>query len=603
MRQPGADRRRVLASILACLALIAVALAVWAQATGGFRVYVLGVPLSVRGALRPTLAALAFGVTSLHLFRAWRSPAVRTVVAELPRAAPWVAVLVALTTLGVGLLYGSRVASASDPSGYVSQADLWLKGDLKVPQPPVGEMPWPEREWTFSPLGYRPAADGMLVPTYAPGLPLLMAAARLVAGDCGPYLLGPLCAALLVWTTYSLGARISGRIVALIAALALAVSPTLVFMMMQPMSDVPAALFWTLSLLFAIRSHRRRDVLLAGVMAGIAICIRPNLAPLAAAPLLLTLWMWKRGWRAWVQQAALFAAGCTPFVLLVATVFNHLYGSPFRSGYGSLEENYSLANGPLNLVRYPPWFLETQGPVAFAFLLTPLVAIFGGPERRAPRLLLFAFVIAVFGCYLFYVAFNDWWYLRFLLPAFPFVFILAGDAVSTLAARVGPVARGVALVMFAGAIVATGALKSAERDVIGIGQGERRYADAAQYVQAALPRGAVVMTMQHSGSLRYYSDKLPLRYDLVAPEWIDRAIEYFRRAGRPVYVLVDDWEVPVFAERFSGQNAGAMVRAQALAATPDGRVLLFATEAADAATSPVQMPRAVGCLPPALSGR
>ncbi|MBA2259898.1 MAG: hypothetical protein H0W18_13460, partial [Acidobacteria bacterium] len=36
--------------------------------------------------------------------------------------------------------------------------------------------------------------------------------------------------------------------------------------------------------------------------------------------------------------------------------------------------------------------------------------------------------------------------------------------------------------------------------------GERRYADAAAYVQGALPAGAVVLAMQHSGSLAYYSE-------------------------------------------------------------------------------------------------
>lgn len=604
MRQPGGDRRRALASILACLALIAGALAIWAQATGGFRTYILGVPLSVRGALRPTLAALALGVTSLHLFGAWRSSAVRTAVAILPRAAPWVAALAALGILVIGVLHGSKVAGGADASGYLSQTALWLRGDLKVPQPSVGDMPWPGAEWTFSPLGYRPSPDfKTLVPTYAPGLPLLMAAASLLAGNCGPYLVGPLSAALLVWATYSIGARLSGQIVGVIAALALAVSPTLVFMMLQPMSDVPTAAFWTLSLLFAVRSDRHRDVLLAGVMAGIAIVIRPNLAPLAAVPALLTLWMSAPGnTRGTVQRVALFALGCAPFVAVVATVFNHLYGSPLRSGYGSLGDTYSFANLAPTLSRYPRWFLDTQGLLAFAFLLTPAVAIVAGRERRAPRVAYFLFIIAVVGCYLFYQPFDEWWYLRFVLPAFPFAFILGGDAVSTLGGRIGPVARRVALLMFAGAIITMGAIESTARDVVALGDGEKRYSDAALYVQTVLPHGAVVIAMQHSGSLSYYSDKLPLRYDLVSPEWIDRAIEYFRRAGRPVYVLLDDWEVPVFAERFRRQNAGAVVRAQSLAATPDGRVLLFATEAPGAATSPVQMPRTRGCLPPADSG-
>lgn len=92
--------------------------------------------------------------------------------------------------------------------------------------------------------------------------------------------------------------------------------------------------------------------------------------------------------------------------------------------------------------------------------------------------------------------------------------------------------------------------------------GERRYADAAAYVQGALPAGAVVLTMQHSGSLAYYSDKLPLRYDIVPAEWMDRAIESVRGSRRQVYVLLDDWEVPVLAERFSGQRVGTAVAAR-----------------------------------------
>ena len=194
----------------------------------------------------------------------------------------------ALCVLAVGLRNVSTIASASDPSGYVSQAQLWLAGDLRVRQPDVGRMPWPGSEWTFSPLGYRPdAATATIVPTYAPGLPLLMAAATLIAGACGPYLLGPLCAALLVWATYAIGARLSSAAVGLVAALAVAVSPAVLFMSIQPMSDVPTAAFWTLSMLFAGRGRTPRNAVLAGVTAGVAILIRPNLAPLAAIPALL----------------------------------------------------------------------------------------------------------------------------------------------------------------------------------------------------------------------------------------------------------------------------------------------------------------------------
>lgn len=601
MRRPGAERRRALAFTLAFLSIVAGLLAIWAQATGGFRIHLLGLPLSVRGAPRPTVVSLILGAAALHLFGAWRSKALSSAIRLIPRAAPWAGAAAALWTLVAGIVYGSTVAAASDPSGYVSQAALWLKGALNVPQPDVGPLPWPQPEWTFSPLGYRPNPLGhTLVPTYAPGLPLLMAGARLVAGVCGPYLVTPICAALLVWATYLIGARFSGRAVGAIAAIAVSVSPSVVFMMLQPMSDVPNAAFWTLSLLFAGRSARPGDALLAGLTAGIAVLIRPNLAPLAIAPALLTLWLSdNRGAREVLRRGAMFAAGCLPFVLLVAVIFNHLYGSPLRSGYGSLEDTYALANAPVNLARYPEWFLETQGPAALAFLLAPLVPLLAADRRRVERWVFLGFIGGVLGGYVFYLSFVEWWYLRFVLPAFPFVFILGGDAVAALAGKIGPVARGVALTVFAAAVISTAATESAARDVMGVARSERRYADAADYVQRALPRGAVVMTMQHSGSVSYYTDKLPLRYDSVAPEWIDRAIELFRASGRPVYALLDDWEVPVFAERFKGQLAAGVVGMQPIAATPDGRVLLFATGTPGSGGSPVMMPGTKGCLPPA----
>ena len=50
---------------------------------------------------------------------------------------------------------------------------------------------------TWSPLGYRPSPHrpDAIVPLYAPGLPLLMALAQLIAGFCGAFLVVPLCGA------------------------------------------------------------------------------------------------------------------------------------------------------------------------------------------------------------------------------------------------------------------------------------------------------------------------------------------------------------------------------------------------------------------------
>ena len=90
MSRPGAERRRTLAFILAFLSIVAAALAIWAQAAGGFRVYLLGLPLSVRGAPRPTVVSLILGAAALHLFGAWHSKGLVAAVRIIPRAAPWV---------------------------------------------------------------------------------------------------------------------------------------------------------------------------------------------------------------------------------------------------------------------------------------------------------------------------------------------------------------------------------------------------------------------------------------------------------------------------------------------------------------------------------
>ena len=134
MTDTGSSRRRSAGLVLGALALLSLGLAIWAYFTGGFRIYLLGVPLSVRGESRPALLALLLSLGSLHLLDAWHSRRGVSHVGRLvPRAAPWIALGAALCVLAVGIRNLSSVAAASDPSGYVSQARLWLAGGLRVP--------------------------------------------------------------------------------------------------------------------------------------------------------------------------------------------------------------------------------------------------------------------------------------------------------------------------------------------------------------------------------------------------------------------------------------------------------------------------------------
>jgi hypothetical protein len=563
------------ARVLFAAAGAAALLAIWAWLTGGFRVHVLGIPISARGEHRAAFIALLLAVSGLALHDAARrrvtAIVARPVFPPLPRLLRASVVVAAATVLLLALAYGSRAASGSDPYGYVSQADLWRRGDLRIHQPVAAAMPWPEAEWTFSPLGYKPSKNQTIVPTYAPGYPMLMALFTLVFGAQGAFYVAPLCGAALVLLTYGLGARLSGPVVGAIAALSIACSPTVMFMTLSVMSDIPVAAFWAAALLLALR-QTTGSALASAVAAGIAIVIRPNLVLAAIVPFVLVAWPGPdRSATAAIRRAAAFAAACAPFGLFVGWLFNDLYGSPLRSGYGDTAALFGLEHVGPNLARYPAWLLETQSPLAFLFLASPFVALwrrgrpapgrpFDDPRGgRAPvRGLFAAFIAVIVVSYLVYLPFDAWWYLRFLLPAFPFVFVLSADAV-WLAAEVSPRWRNVAMALAALVMIGVGLGNSDKQDVLRVGHGEQKHIEVGHYLVQTLPTNAVVYSVQHSGSIRYYSGRLTLRFDYLDPTWLDRSIAHLQQAGHEVFFVLDDWEVPIVKERFAGERTAALL--------------------------------------------
>ena len=63
--------------------------------------------------------------------------------------------LLVVWTVLFGLVGNTGIAGGSDSYGYVSQADLWLNGSLRIEQPAARKLPWPNSQWTLAPLGYR----------------------------------------------------------------------------------------------------------------------------------------------------------------------------------------------------------------------------------------------------------------------------------------------------------------------------------------------------------------------------------------------------------------------------------------------------------------
>src|SRR5262249_53741210 len=148
---------------------------------------------------------------------------------------------IGIMIVGLGAVAGTHVAGGADSYGYLSQAELWLSGHLRVDQRWLALPEPPFDEWALTPLGYRPGTQpGIIVPIYSPGLPLLMAAGKLIASG-GAHAVVPIMGGLMVMLTFVLGRLLFSDAVGLGAVLLLAASPAFLIHLMMPMSDVPAA--------------------------------------------------------------------------------------------------------------------------------------------------------------------------------------------------------------------------------------------------------------------------------------------------------------------------------------------------------------------------
>jgi hypothetical protein len=424
MRTPVSIRRFIF-----LIASVAPAWALIAAVTDGFSWRLGPIRVSSTEPVRP----LIVGVTAGVVWYLWRSSDSqrhgdgRWLATSLKGLARLAVPIIIVLGLVVGIRYGTFAAAGSDSYGYLSQARLWASGRLHVEQPFVEQFSWPDREWVFSPLGYRPqSASGTIVPTYAPGLPMVMAVFLRVFGANSPFFVVPLFGALALWFTYLLGRAVTRSSTAgACAALLLLASPVFLAHVMVPMSDVPAAALWTLVMLLTIQRKPRA----AGVVAGLALLIRPNLLLLALAPPI--------AWNGRRSAARAYITGLAPLVLVIAAINFYLYGSPVSSGYGGIGDNYSIAPVWQNTMNYTAWLVQTHTPLIALMLLPLLVreALWAEGDRVSPRRCLGAMIGLTFASYLPYGVFDHWFYLRFLLPALPAMFVLAAAAIRFLCHR------------------------------------------------------------------------------------------------------------------------------------------------------------------------
>ncbi|MCC6990670.1 MAG: glycosyltransferase family 39 protein [Acidobacteria bacterium] len=471
------------------------------------------------------------------------------------------AVLLAGLVAATTLRFATFVPWGTDAPAYVEAAHRWADGRLSAPSPLGLWASWAWPPQAVLPLGQRPGlATGTDVSEYPAGLPLLMAAALLLAGELGPFLVAPLCAGLLVLCTYGLARRIAGPWLALLAAASIGITPATTGMAVQPMSDVPMTALWVLAWLMSLRPGTAANAA-AGAAAAGAVLVRPNTAPLAGIVVLLVLCSRPGGvrslsaWRSAAVTAALLALGPG----LVMWTQTALYGGPFQTGYiGGWDWMFASAHIPKNLVLIPGFLMLLHSPAIFLGLLAPLLLALAPrrddvhPQARLVAWSALAFAVVNLLIYLPYWPYEDPAFVRFQLPALAALFVLLAGMSHLLwhwlrrRVWVGLAALSVLPALFVA--VAPG---SWLRYPLTIRDEQQRAALMGRYLREVAPANGVILAHLQGGTLAHYT-KLPVvRLDVVPGDALDAIIaDLIAHGYDPLLVLGDGDEAATFATRF-----------------------------------------------------
>jgi hypothetical protein len=316
------------------------------------------------------------------------------------------------------------------------------------------------------------------------------------------------------------------------------------------MSDVAAAMWIMLALLLAVRGGRA-SAFFAGVAAGVALMTRPALL-IAAALIPLTA---HKGLRP-IRRFLICSIGLSIAIVIQMTIQQRLYGSPFSTGYGSSEVLFSASHVMANLniffVRHG-W--RVVGPLWIAGLIVGVFA--AKPEPRSKPALIFG---AVAVPYLFFLSFDHWETLRYLLPGIVPVTIIAADGLIHIArASRRPVVTAILVTVMLAVTVVTSESLLRHSSVWEISTLEARYPLAGEWIAVNTPPNSVVLANQHSGSLRWYGKRQTLRWDFIDPQQLAATVGELQSHGATVYVALEGDEVKMFEERFAGVIDGLQV--------------------------------------------
>ncbi|NLG27655.1 MAG: hypothetical protein GX557_07065, partial [Chloroflexi bacterium] len=344
-------------------------------------------------------------------------------------------------TAWAGATLHTRGVTGTDPYAYTQMGiDLARTGTVRRSFPVVQALAGLEVDpRPLVPLGYvaPDPVTGASATVWAPGHAASLAVGYRLGGERGLYLTTPVLgllalAALWLLAVEALRAWPAGtrRLAAGVAVALLATSFEQLDRQLTPMADLPAQLFSTLTLYWALRSARTRSLwpaALAGLCLGVAFDMRYTQVLLAPA----LAWVLVAGAREGGARQAVKTLGVCAGVAALAALpvlryHQVAFGGPFRVG------SEELALFSLDALRrtLPRMLTEFAQPREFRYAL-PLALLGALQLARRERRIALGLTLAlgvVCAFHLLYEALR----LRDLLPVLPVVALWAGVGVAEL---------------------------------------------------------------------------------------------------------------------------------------------------------------------------
>jgi hypothetical protein len=426
-------------------------------------------------------------------------------------------------TLAMNISYA---AGGADSSGYMNEARLLASGRTRAVIEPLRTLKLDSSFiQVFTPLGFTwgPPNSGTMSPGYPPGLPLHLAIAGLLGGwTIAPFLVSPLAAIGAALLMYAVGRQFGlTKPLVVAGAFLLALLPQTISHAVQPVSDVLAT-FWSLvAMLFALRSRENAKLaFLAGVAYAISVCVRPTNV-LLLIPLALAV-------RVRFALLVRIAIGAAPIAIALALYQNDVYGSPFRTGYGTVAEVVFFERFIACLKVYLRYTLTVGAPI---ILPLGLFIVFHRRIDGWTRALLPVWFAVFFLFYCLWAPYDDWWITRFLLPGIP------GLIVGTLL-LLQSIKPKIVTALIVVILLAAPAYLSHHHHVLFTNEIESIYPEVTQWAAAQLPPNAIILVGQMSGAWYYYTGTLPARPDQLEHDRFQLLRAYAGSAGKKWYALL-----------------------------------------------------------------